>query len=70
MRTEQRRSTAEYIDKVLRGTPVGDLPVELLTRFELVINLNAANALGLKMPQDLLLQAGQFTHLLVHFLKL
>lgn len=57
LRADQMRRAAVYIEKVLRGTPVGDLPVEMPTRFEVVINLKTATALGLKMPQDLLLQA-------------
>jgi putative tryptophan/tyrosine transport system substrate-binding protein len=59
LRAEQMRRVAVYIDKVLRGTPVGELPVEMPTRFELVINLKTAAALGLKIPPDLLLLADE-----------
>ena len=51
------RHAASYVHKVVRGTAVGDLPVEQPTRFELVINLEAARNLGLKVPQALLLRA-------------
>ena len=48
--------TAEYVDRVLRGAQPADLPVERPSRYELVINLRTAKALGLKVPQSLLLR--------------
>jgi putative ABC transport system substrate-binding protein len=57
--TESFRQAAGYIDRILNGTKPGELPIQQPTKFELAINLKAAKALGLTMPQNLLVAADE-----------
>jgi putative ABC transport system substrate-binding protein len=53
------QQAADYLDELLKGEKVGNLPVQQATAFELVVNLKAASGLGLTIPPDILLRADE-----------
>jgi putative tryptophan/tyrosine transport system substrate-binding protein len=58
-RVDQWRRAASYVDRILRGAKPAELPVQLQTKFEMVVNLKTAKALGLTVPQSILLRADE-----------
>ena len=56
---DQFRRAADYVDKILRGTKPGNIPVEQPTKFDLIINLTTAKALGLAIPETFLLRTDE-----------
>jgi putative ABC transport system substrate-binding protein len=59
LRADIVRGAANYVDRLLRGTKVSDLPVQFPTKYVLVVNLKTAKAIGLNIPEAFLLRADE-----------
>jgi putative ABC transport system substrate-binding protein len=53
------RRTASYVDQILKGTPAGELPIYLESRFDLLLNLTTAKTLGIRFPPSLIARADE-----------
>jgi putative ABC transport system substrate-binding protein len=57
--TDTFRRAASYVDRILRGAKPAELPVQLPTKFEMIVNLKSAKALGLAVPPSIMLRADE-----------
>jgi putative tryptophan/tyrosine transport system substrate-binding protein len=58
-RADQFRQAASYVDRILKGAKVAELPIQAATKFKMVVNLKTANVLGLTIPPSVLAQADE-----------